>query len=234
MKQIIKNADLIFARDPFSHTALSTITKHTEKIKVSPDFTILLKGVKPDYFNPELNQICMVTNRRMMDKTPYAGQYITMLIKAIRYLRERGLNPFFLIHGGKEDLDLANNINKEIPQLPVIMEDNPIFIKGIIQNAVGLMGSRFHALASALYSGVVSVGTGWSHKYEYLFRDMGFREGLLPPDASDEELYRKLGILVDKEKRELQSALLTKAAEAQTVKSEKMFQMVRTTIGLCH
>ena len=235
MKKLIENADLIFARDDFSLKALSEIVNNPEKIKVSPDFTILLKGVKPDYFDPEIHQICIVPNQRMIDKTQNANQYLAMLIKAIGYVQKRGLKPFFLIHGGEEDLNLANKINMNLQsQIPTISEDHPLYIKGIIQNSLGLIGSRFHSLASALYSGVVGVGMGWSHKYEYLFRDMGFFEGLLQLDVPDEELYRKLDILLDKEKREMQSAQLVKRAKEQSEKSKEMFKAIKTTIGLCH
>jgi len=233
MRRIIENADLIFARDDFSLKALLKIENNPGKIKSSPDFTILLTGVRPEYFDPEIHQICIVPNQRMMDKTKSPNQYLSMLMKAIRCVQRRCLKPFFLIHGGEEDLNLANKINMRLPgQIPIIREDDPLRTKGIIQNSLGLIGSRYHALASALSSGVVAVGTGWSHKYEHLFRDMGFFEGLLRSDLPDEELYRKLDTLLDKEKREIHSARLIKRAKKQSEKSKEMFRVLKATIGI--
>jgi colanic acid/amylovoran biosynthesis protein len=234
MKTIIENAELIFARDNFSLRALLRIVNNPEKIKLSPDFTILLKGLEPEYFDPKVHQVCIVSNKRMIDKTQSANRYLKILTKAIAYVQKNCLKPFFLIFGGDEDLNLANEINMMLAsQIPIIDEDNPLYIKGIIQNSLGLIGSRFHSLANALYCGTLAVGIGWSHKYEYLFREMDFPEGLLRLDVADEDIYRKLDIFLDQEKREMQSAQLAKRAEEQSKKTKEMFKEVKKTIGLC-
>jgi len=232
IKKIINNSDLVFARDKFSLKTLLDIVNDSEKIKQSPDFTILLKGVKPDYFNPEENDICIIPNQRMMDMTLNGNEYLEIMHKSIKYLCEKGLKPFFLIMGGKEDLILADKINQVMDiHIPVINEKNPFYVKGIIENSAGVFGSRFHGLACALYSGVVAIGIGWSQKYKYLFEDVGYPEGLLSLNIPEDELYRVLDTVADPEKRKVKSKqLVLKAVEIKS-KAQEMFSRVRETIG---
>lgn len=235
MKSIIENADLIYARDEFSYNSLIEIVNDKKKIKLAPDFTVLLKKeVKPEYFNPEIHQICIVPNQRMIDKTGFSEQYLKIMVNAISYVINNNLSPFFLIFGGEEDLNLAKRINLKLSKpIPIVFEKDPVYIKGIIENTLGLIGSRFHSICTALYSGIVTFGIGWSYKYEYLFKDFGFPEGLLSLDDIDETLYQKLNILIDAENREFIRNRLAMKAKEQAEESKKMFGEVKKTMGLC-
>ncbi len=207
MGEIIENSTLIYARDQHSYEELLKI-KDDEKIKLCPDFTVLFKGKKPKYFDKNIHQICIVPNQRMKDKTD-TKNYEEFLAKIIIKLQSSDLSPFFLIHGGEEDRKLAEKINTLLNiKIDIISEENPYFIKGIIANSIGLIGSRFHSIASALYSGVPTLGTGWSHKYQYLFEEFDYKDGLINSSINDNELDIKLGYITNSIKQEEVKKLL--------------------------
>jgi colanic acid/amylovoran biosynthesis protein len=232
MAEIINNCDLIYARDPFSYKELVKITE-TEKIKLSPDFTMLLEGVKPDYFDKKKHQVCIVPNKRVVDKTQEGKSYGSVFVKVINHLASNGLTPFFLIHGGAEDHAIALEINKQLSQpIEIINEEDPILIKGIIKESVGLVGSRFHSLASALYSGTIAVGMGWSHKYKYLFDELGFSEGLIGLNEPDDSLYAALEYIIDAQKRACQQDRILTNVALQKEKTVEMFKEVKHCLSL--
>ncbi len=200
MKDIIENVTLLYARDEFSYKALKDI-KDDDKIKLCPDFTVLFKGVKPDYFDETKHQVCIVPNQRMKDKITNAENYEEFFAIIIKKSQLKGLTPFFLIHGGEEDKKIADKINDLLEkEIEIIDEENPYFIKGIIENSTALIGSRFHSLASGLYSGIPTLGTGWSHKYEYLFKEFKFQDGLMLLDATEKQIEERLEFIFDDKK----------------------------------
>ncbi|OAD23429.1 Polysaccharide pyruvyl transferase [Candidatus Thiomargarita nelsonii] len=138
----------------------------------------------------------------MIDKTQRkdAERYINFLSKSINLILEKKGLPFILIHGGDEDEEIAKRILQGCKQdIEIIVEDNPLYIKGIIGSSIGIIGSRFHSLVSALSQSVPALGTGWSHKYERLFKDYNFEEGLLSVGVTDNELQRKLELILSKQ-----------------------------------
>ena len=74
-------------------------------------------------------------------------------------------------------------------------------IKGILGSCEATIGSRFHGLVSALSQNVPTIAIGWSHKYNMLFRDYDFSEGLMNILADDEEINQKLKLLIDPNSR---------------------------------
>jgi len=229
MKRIIDNTDLIFARDIESYKTLKEI-KDDNKIKLYPDFTNLFKGMLPDYWSGDL-EIAIVPNMRMKDKREDLNKYEMLFKEIIEYFQKSGNKPFFLIFGGKEDQILASNINNLLNQaIPVISEENPYYIKGIISKSKGVVGSRFHSLASALSSNVVAIGTGWSHKYQYLFKDYEFEEGLIDMGMDFEEIQKRLDLIINQD-----SKVINKIAIKNIIlfkKSEKMFTLLKKELGL--
>jgi colanic acid/amylovoran biosynthesis protein len=233
MKEIIKYSNLIYARDSLSYEVLLDLKNDTNKIKLSPDFTALFKGEKPNYFDSTLHQVCIVPNQRMKDKQNTSDNYEKLFANIILKLQNHQLSPFFLIHGGKEDEILAKNINSYLEtKIEIIIEENPYYIKGIIENSIGLIGSRFHSLASALYSGVPTLGMGWSHKYLYLFQEFNFQEGIIETKIKDKELDKKLNLIINKDKRTAINSKLLKKKEEIKDKNLEFFQNIKTIIGI--
>lgn len=232
MKTIIENATLIYARDKQSYNELIKI-KDDPKIKLSPDFTVLFKGIKPSYFNEEKHQVCIVPNQRMKDKVVTSQSYEDFFVKIIEKIQSKGLIPFFLIHGGVEDKILANNINLLLKhKIEIIDEKDPYLIKGIIENSKALIGSRFHSLASGLYSGIPTLGTGWSHKYQYLFKEFDFEEGLITVDSNDTVLDEKLSYIFNKKKYDKLSIKLLNFKKDLTHKAINLFEEVKQVCGI--
>lgn len=232
MKRILESADLVFARDDLSYRLLQEIGGNLPTIKGCPDFTMRLKGAQPTYFDPRVHQVAIVPNQRMIDKTRDGERYLEILIKAIAYVRKHGLSPFFLILGGNEDLNLSNVINQRIADpLPVVDEKDPRYLKGLIRSSLGMVGSRFHGLANALYEGVIAIGIGWSQKYRYLFDDMDFAQGLLRFDITDNELYERLDLLTDPKRKAERSSRLFQKKEQQEQKVQAMFEDVKRILG---
>jgi len=179
-KDLAKYATFIFPRDSISYGYVTDVVGESKKIIQTPDFTIGVKGDPPQSF--EGDRIAIVPNYRMIDKTSKgeAGKYLPFLASCIRNLLSLGEKPFFLIHEGEPDKKLAERINQEFDfDLEIHREDDPLKLKGIIGTCKGMIGSRFHGLVSALSQGVPALAIGWSHKYEMLFKDFDFAEGLL-------------------------------------------------------
>lgn len=199
VKRFVDNADLIYAREKVSYEYLTDIVGKVEHIKQCPDFTNLIKGQCPDYFDRDTHQICIVPNFRMMDKTTeaVAKGYIPFLERVTRSLLKRDAKPFLLVHEGADDLRLAEQVSRSVGGVPILRESDPLAIKGILGACKGTVGSRFHGLVSALSQGVPSLATGWSHKYQMLFADYGFEEGVLDINLTDDQLEQALEYLTD-------------------------------------
>lgn len=232
MNFIIEHSDLIYARDDQSFNALKLIN-NSSVIRQSPDFTVLFVGETPHYYHPSIHQVCIVPNQRVIDKSMEATSYSQLLTKAITYVKDAGLSPYFLILGGKEDELLAQRINARLPTpIPLINEPNPKYIKGLIKSSLGLIGSRYHGIASALYSGTVAIGIGWSHKYDRLFSEMSFSEGLINNIWSDEEiLMDRLQMIIDRDRREEKAQHLLAIAQIHQQQARQMFAEVSACLN---
>jgi colanic acid/amylovoran biosynthesis protein len=189
----------------------------------------LLSGSVPDGFDAQNNRFCIIPNYRMIDKTSKeeSEAYLHFLTTCAAHLSQQGANPFFLIHEGANDLLLAMQVVKEVGvDMQIITEEDPLKIKGIIGCCHGVISSRFHGLVSALSQGVPALGTGWSHKYEMLFKEYGFSEGCISVQSEPEHLRNKIDFLIDPEKsRNLRESLIQVNKHLRT-SSEKMWQDV--------
>ncbi|HDZ55357.1 MAG TPA: polysaccharide pyruvyl transferase family protein [Pseudomonas xinjiangensis] len=228
VKSFVDSADLIFAREPISYEYLTDVVGKVEHVKLSPDFTNLVQGIVPAYFNPELHQVCLVPNYRMMDKTSdaVAKGYVPFLQRTAKILLERGAKPFLLIHEGENDLKLAQQVSESVGGVPILREADPLAIKGILGACKGTVGSRFHGLVSALSQGVPSLATGWSHKYQMLFADYGFEKGVLDINLSDEELRSALDYVTDQQIMHDLSQRLQSKSDSLKAQSQAMWDEV--------
>lgn len=202
IKLVADNVDLIFAREQVSYQYLVDIVGERENIKIAPDFTNLVKGYLPSHFNTRANRFCVMPNYRMIDKTPHevSNNYVSFLAKCIDYLIEKNITPFILIHEGKNDQMLASKIVGEVGRpIPVVQEPDPLKVKGILGACDGVIGSRFHGLVSALSQGVPALATSWSHKYQLLFDDYGFSDGIIEVTADFEEIKVQIDLITEED-----------------------------------
>ena len=225
---IADNADLIFAREQKSYDYLISTVGKRENVMLYPDFTILVEGEVPDYFDPNVHGVCIVPNKQMviMAKINYEV-YIEYLVKIINFYIEIGQNPFILIHEQGADKKIAEDVLLLLnTKIPVLSESNPLVIKGILGASYATIGSRFHGLVGALSQGVPSLAMGWSHKYEELFNDYCYPEGVVDFNCSDEELKEKLGMVVDESKRIKIVEILNRESKNIKERSEEMWAKV--------
>lgn len=215
MTNAIENIDLVFARERISYEHITNAVGKRKNIKQFPDFTNLIAGVIPQDFDSIKNNFCIIPNYRMIDKVSEkeSKAYLPFLIKCIKYLLKTNQKPFLLVHDTEKDFLLAKEIQETIDEhIEIIIEKNPLKIKGIIGVCEGTIGSRFHGLVSALSQGIPSLATGWSHKYQMLFDDYNFSDGLVNITVTDAELYSKIDLIINQaSKQKIKKALQEKS-----------------------
>jgi len=204
VKVIVEHTDIIFARDKISYDYLTEVAGERENIKIAPDFTNLVNGIFPESFDRNKNRFCIVPNQKMIDSTSpeKSALYVPFLISCLKILKEKGENPFLLVHCRK-DADLAKLVVTGFGEpLEIVFESNPLVIKGILGACSGVISSRFHGLVSALSQGVPSLATGWSHKYKMLFEEYRLEDGLIEPGADISEIKAIINKATDADTRQ--------------------------------
>lgn len=217
------NADLIFPREPDSYSYLTELVGEQKKIKMYPDFTNLVKGTIPERYDSTDKKVAIIPNYRMVDKTSRADSeaYLPFLIRSAKYLVEKGAKPFVLVHEGANDQMLAEKVSDAVGGIPIVKETDPLHIKGILGTCDATVGSRFHGLVSALSQGVPSLATGWSHKYQRLFEDYQFSEGVVSVTDPDDVLHKKLDLIIgDGASNEIRGQLQQKSMELKELSKE--------------
>ena len=232
VRSAVDNADLVMPRDSISYRYLTEVTGERDYIRQYPDFTNLIDGVVPDDFDAENAGVALVPNYRMVDKTGDASgtRYVEFMTACAKRLLAQDARPFMLIHEGRDDERLAENIAEASGGIPIVKENDPLGIKGILGASRAVVGSRFHALVSALSQGVPAVATGWSHKYTELFEDYGFPEGLLSVNDDAARIDAMLDRLVDADARATISMRLLEHSERLKARSEDMWSSVQSVI----
>tara|TARA_B100000749_G_C18449956_1_gene475862 strand:- start:10095 stop:11252 length:1158 start_codon:yes stop_codon:yes gene_type:complete len=222
------NCDLIFAREQDSYAYLTDIAGEQNKIKLYPDFTNLIKGTLPENYDPSERRVAIVPNYRMIDKTnkEESEAYLPFMIKCAKYMLAKNAKPFILVHEGIDDQLLAEKISNQAGGIEILVETDPLHIKGILGSCDATIGSRFHGLVSALSQGVPSLATGWSHKYLRLFEDYQFTEGLVSVLDTDSALSKKIDLLIDPDSRKEIVSNLQSRSKILKAKSEEMWETV--------
>ncbi len=222
-REIFECADLIFARDRESFVHLRELG--FDRVEQAPDITHLVKGVIPDGFAPPQPWACVIPNRQMIKMSPgkASDQYLEFMVTMIKELTARNLHPHILQHDVRDDTDLVRQINNKLgAPVPVIKEENPVCLKGIIGNSFLVVVSRFHGLVNALSQAVPAIATSWSHKYRELLTDYGCPENLLATDV----LPADIAAAIDRLTREpTRSRLVNKLTDAAALQKEKVVKM---------
>jgi len=228
-KSLVEQADLMFARDRVSYDYITQLVGERENVTIAPDFTNLIQGKLPENFDKVANRFCVIPNYRMIDKTSseQSKAYLPFLITCVKYLLNQGKKPFILIHEGDNDLWLGQEIVKSVGQdINIVRETNAVRIKGIVGASEGVISSRFHGLVSALSQGVPALATGWSHKYEMLFQDYFFPEGMSDVNSSFSQIQNKIDLIIsDTSKMQIQEKIIS-ACKTQKKASTEMWDTI--------
>ncbi len=228
---LLQAADLVFVRDRISEEYVRELNIHSLRVQRAPDITITLPGVPPITPLPT-PFACIVPNEKMLTHTnpATARAYLSFMTEAIEQTRRRELEPIILLHESA-DRGIATELQTRAGRsLHLVENDDALVLKGIIGAAQVVIGSRFHALVSALSQGVPSIATGWSHKYVGLFEDFGCPELVLSPHSSVDQLSSTIDRVLDQPERDRLAATLEQRTRAQVREVSAMWTEVRRVL----
>lgn len=186
MQDLIDTVDLVFARDKVSKGWIDQVAGESDKVRISPDFTGLLKGVEAAELNQFHGKICLIPNSRMLDKTSpdVSRSYVLFLVKLTEIIKKKGHDVFILNHEGSSDHAICVEIaNRFDPPLGYTGNRSAREIKFIIGKSAGVFTSRFHGLVSSLNQGIPAIATSWNHKYEELYNSFSVPLSILDSSA---------------------------------------------------
>ena len=226
-KQACELVDLVVPRDPDSLEWCKELDLQCEYFE-SPDFTECVSGkIHHPIAQPGLPWFLIVPNK-MMELHGAQDQrdaYLDFLIRAANVAREKGFQVKALAHS-KGDRKLCESVATEVHCEIIDLED-PIATKGCIGQASVVLGSRYHALVSALSQGIPAIATSWAEKYKSLYRDFGCSQLLLTSDTETNAIAALLDTI--REDTEMPARLL-KVTEDYAGKSEKMWGRVKEIV----
>ncbi len=232
--QILEHSDLVYARDKKSYQYIKNLGSHFDNVSVAPDFTNLIEGHIPKNLEQINGRACIIPNNKMIEQVPieHKDKYMPFLVESIKYLVDKGKRPFVLVHESQYDYKLISNFQDacEMP-IEVIKESDPLILKGIIGSSFLVIGSRFHGIVNALSQNIPSIGTSWSHKYQYLFEDYCCPEYLLDISATISEIKKKIDLISVEPDRSQIIEKLKRAGDLERQKTIKMWEQVEELIA---
>lgn len=174
-------ADVIMPRERVSLKYLEECNVNLSKIALFSDFTSLVHGVVPEKYNHLKGAVCIIPNKRMIDKgTITIENYLKIITDIIKKAQSLGRNVYLLNHEGKGDEEIAYMCQAKLgSNIEVVTGLKGLEVKGLISTSYLCITSRFHGVASSLNSCVPCLATSWSHKYEELFKDYGMKDCVL-------------------------------------------------------
>jgi polysaccharide pyruvyl transferase WcaK-like protein len=185
--EALDNASAIYVRDSESLELVNRLPSSVarDRAQLSPDFTFGLAGNADAATRWDVNSrtILIVPNSNSLSNLSNNSEWQEMGIRFFQKLIEQviasDLIPRILNHGGDLDRQLCEKLVAANRLAPVIDEEDPLDLKGIIASSHAVISGRYHACCSALSSGVPCLGLSWSHKYQYLFEDFSFGDMVL-------------------------------------------------------
>jgi len=195
MREVLRNADLIFPRDRASREYLATLGA-PRPLEQYPDFTHEVPALTQPGDPGAGSYFCVIPNSKLTVGRPpeEVARYLAFFTLATQRLAS-SLNvvPVMLRFGGAEDAELVDTLLARISPRPrsFLIEDAR-HAKGLIAGSVAIVSSRFHAIMSALGAGVPCLSVGWSHKYGEAMSEYDCASyslslaGIARPDALDD------------------------------------------------
>jgi coenzyme F420 hydrogenase subunit beta len=234
-RRIVAAVDLIFVRDRTSLAHVQSVVGNDEKISMAPDFTILLEAKNPHEPSLYADKVCIVPNARMLDKTTQndGAIYVNFIKNAVLASRALGRRVFFLIHEGYGDFEIAQSVNRLLDkQCEIVIENDPLVLKGILGASAVVVSSRYHSLIGSLSQAIPSICVGWSHKYQELFSDYHLPEGILGIDVTRDQLQAVLEGFLNGSTRQGIIERLASSSKTQKETVTKMWNRVFDYVGM--
>ena len=237
-RRALDAVDLVYARDAESLAHLEELLPGDQRVRHAPDFTITLAGRAPDDL-PGLVGTgpfgAIVPNDRMLELTSpeVAARYVDFLATSAREMTALGLRPVLLLHETTRDRAFVDRLAPALGRDPrIVSTHDPLALKGTLGAASIVIGSRYHALISAMSQGVPVVATSWSHKYATLLEAFGCPEQLLDTRATADEIRARIAVATDGPVREAMVHTLRARTVEQGAAVATMWREVRACLGL--
>lgn len=229
MTAVLPYVDLLFARDPESLAHVQSLIGDDPRVSLAPDFTIQVQGHLPDHHRALADGVCLVPNIQMLrGKASRRGAYRKLFVALLESAQRRGLHCFLLVHSADEDARLARSlVRRMITPVPIVLEADPLILKGILGRCRCVVSSRYHGLVNALGQGVPVLATAWSHKYRALLDDFGCGRYLLQDLSDRGRAVELLEEITGPAGRTALSQQLTRGAERHRQQTVEMWHQVR-------
>jgi len=233
VRRLIGDADLVFARDAVSLGHLDELGIVTNGVQLAPDITIAM-GDEPAAEPLEIGTAYVVPNEKMLThaREEERKAYVQFLLESVRHLRGRGVATAVLVHESAADRGLAAHLQHAAGgAIPVIHEQDALLLRARIADAYLVIGSRYHALVSALSNGVPVLASGWSHKYESLLRDFGCERYDVGPTIDSSALHGLIDELTDPQTRSALRSRILRHRAGLIGQINEMWSLVHATLG---
>lgn len=176
---VIDKSSLVISRDIYSS---EYIKKYTDKrIFTTTDlaFNLPFDNIKKSANSKikiGVNVSGLLTNEKREGtilQTKIRVDYDEYIIKLVEYLLSQGKYDIYVIpHVGD---DGGKILEKVFPELNYISSfDNPISAKNLISQMDIFIGARMHATIASLSSGVATIPTSYSRKFEGVFKTIDY------------------------------------------------------------
>ncbi len=188
LREITNTADLIFARDRESIDEIESVVGQCDSVDIAPDYTSLVEPKPFSGMEFLRGSIAIIPNRHMygMREELNRERYVRVMAEAIRQVQTQGEQAVLILHEGQEDRRLCEDIARAASgAVPTVAREDPCETKMAIGICKGVISSRYHGFASALYQSVPAVATSWSHKYEALAAQFGVPDAVVAPEDPD-------------------------------------------------
>jgi colanic acid/amylovoran biosynthesis protein len=231
--RLADNSDLVYAREQVSYEHVISTGCRTDHVRLAPDFTCLLAGEVPGEFDRSERLALLVPSEKLLSQTSSVVReaYLPFLAAAVEWFRREAYDVRMLLHE-RDDGGIINELQDHLDHTaPVIHFSDARHLKGIIGSAHIVVGSRFHALVSALSQGIPAIGVGWSHKYAMLFDDYDCEEHVVDPTIGAEALSEHLATLSYGSHRDRVVRGLQAAAETERQRAGAMWLQVHALLS---
>jgi colanic acid/amylovoran biosynthesis protein len=220
VSKVLGYADRVWARDGASLEYLTQLNTVGPLISVAPDITITHNVGQSS--SVAAGCIVLVPNWNLAARSGDDGgrSYLSALAEIASTLIARGQPVLGLSHEGKRDLELITSVAERVPGMRIVTPATGTEAKAVLAGSDLVIAGRYHALVSALSSGVPVIAHSWSHKYASLMKDFEVPDGLADPLASGPTLDRVDALDLPAERARLEAVKPTVAAQVDAVWSE--------------
>jgi len=222
-------SDIIMPREGTSYEYLKdSALVDMKKVRIFTDFTSLVEGVFPTSYEHLKGGVCIIPNVNMIEKGGIGFEEYLNLISSIAIESKNSGHPvYFLNHEGQRDSELCYKCKESIDcEVEIVTSLNALEVKGLISSAYIVITSRFHGLASSLNSGIPSLATSWSHKYEELFKDYGLDNDFVLPLQDNKATIKKVKDLLMEENNKRVRQIIERRIPRIKAQTHEMWDLI--------